>query len=353
MIISKHIKPSLQEFEDLVINTTKALNQDAMMQSEYYRGRDGRKLEQDVKDMMGKVAVDTPFEGTIELIGGQKFPDVVAKKYYGVEVKTSTQDHWITTGNSVLESTRVEDVEHIFLIFGKLAMPIEFRARKYQDCLSDVVVTHYPRYRINMELPIGETIFDKMGIAYDVMRNLQNPIAPVVSYYKNGLKEGESLWWIDNVEAEQQSSAPMTVRLWKTLGHDERKKLIVIGMVHFSEIFGISAKKYDRFTLWLVTAQSIVSTSMRDAFTAGGKVDIATKYGVFRGLPQIYEKISILKDEIKAELENRDIPMHTEYSGVAEQRQDNRLQEWIGTVARYSGLECEMVVVLLQGIFDL
>ncbi|WP_212744209.1 hypothetical protein [Maribacter sp. ACAM166] len=59
---------------------------------------------------MTDLAVGSEFENSIELIGGQKFPDIVAKKFYGIEVKTTTQNHWKTTGNSVLESTRVDDV---------------------------------------------------------------------------------------------------------------------------------------------------------------------------------------------------------------------------------------------------
>ena len=82
---------------------------------------------------MSELAVGTPFEDSIELIGGQKFPDIIAKKFYGIEVKTTTQNHWKTTGNSVLESTRVDNVERIFMLFAKLASPIEFRCRPYEE----------------------------------------------------------------------------------------------------------------------------------------------------------------------------------------------------------------------------
>lgn len=110
------------------------------------------------------------FENTIELIGGQKFPDIVANKYYGIEVKTTTQNHWKTTGNSVLEGTRVDDVERIYMLFAKLASPIEFRCRPYEEVLSEVVVTHSPRYLIDMNLKVGNTIFDKIKMPYDTLR---------------------------------------------------------------------------------------------------------------------------------------------------------------------------------------
>lgn len=41
---------------------------------------------------MAQTAKGTPFEDSIELIPGQRFPDIIAKKYYGVEVKTSKQN---------------------------------------------------------------------------------------------------------------------------------------------------------------------------------------------------------------------------------------------------------------------
>ena len=33
---------------------------------------------------------------------------------------------------------RVEDVEHIFILFGKLHKPVEFKTRRYEDCLCDI-----------------------------------------------------------------------------------------------------------------------------------------------------------------------------------------------------------------------
>lgn len=93
-------------------------------------------------------------------------------------------------GGSVAEGTRVEDVEsHIYLIW-EIHKPVEFRTRRYEECLCDIAVTHSPRYKIDMELPIGETIFDKMGISYDEMRRLENPIDPVVKYFRSILKTG-------------------------------------------------------------------------------------------------------------------------------------------------------------------
>lgn len=194
MIISNNSEPNRKEFDLLLGSTLTELNSHAKNSSKKVATLLGRNLEPFVKDVMTEIAVGTPFENSIELIGGQKFPDIVAKRFYGIEVKTTTQNHWKSTGNSVLESTRVNDVERIFMLFAKLASPIEFRCRPYEEVLSEVVVTHSPRYLIDMNLEKGKTIFDKIKMPYDTLRKKENPIKPIVNYYKSKLKAGEELW---------------------------------------------------------------------------------------------------------------------------------------------------------------
>lgn len=352
MIISNSFKPTFDEFVSLVNQTNEKLNQDAQEHPQYYQKRDGRKLETDVKKAMESAAIGTAFDGTIELIGGQKFPDITANKYYGVEVKSTTQDHWITTGNSVLESTRIEDVEHIFLIFGKLTTPIEFKVRRYQDCLSDVVVTHYPRYKINMDLSVGQTIFDKMGMDYDTMRKLANPTSPVVNYYKDNLKPGESLWWIDNISGTD-TPLPMTVRLWKTLTAAERRTFIVKGMIYFPEIFSNCKNKYDRLILWLVTNNGLVSTNMRDDFSAGGQVTIITPHTTFAKFPHVFGVVDNLKNDIRSQLLTETDNSLLHFWGVKECPSEKRLSMWIDNVAANCSLGYGQTKAVLNGIFNI
>ena len=180
MVVSVNPEPSHNELNLLINSTIDELNAHAMKAPKKMEQLRGNRLEPYVQAVMTDLAVGSKFENSIELIGGQKFPDIVVKKYYGIEVKTTTQNHWKTTGNSVLESTRVGDVERIFMLFGKLGSPIEFRARAYEECLSEVEVTHSPRYLIDMNLEKGKTIFDKINISYDTLRKKQNPIKPII-----------------------------------------------------------------------------------------------------------------------------------------------------------------------------
>ena len=211
MIVSQNRKPSFEEFSKLVQNCTLNLNIEAKSNETYFLTRNAQKLEDDVLKTLQMVAKGTSFENSIIKVSGQKFPDIVAGKYYGVEVKSSKDVNWTTLGGSINESTRVEDVERIFLTFGKLVSPIEFISRPYEECLSEVLVTHYPRYKIDMKLKSGETIFDKMEIGYDELRQMENPVRKVIQYYKSHLKKGERLWWFDDNDLEETSS-PM-VRL--------------------------------------------------------------------------------------------------------------------------------------------
>lgn len=285
MIISVNTSPPLVEFENLMKKTDLLLNDDAKKRPDYYKTRGGSLLEKDVKSALEECSKGTSFQGTIELISGQRFPDIVASKCYGIEVKSTKDNHWTSTGSSILESTRVEGIERIFMTFGKLGgNPIEFLSKPYEQCLSGIAVTHMPRYLIDMCLRKGQTIFDKLGIPYDSLRKMDNPIAPVAKYYRNQLKTGERLWWTgDDVD----ESVSATIRLWKNLSLEEKTYCKINALVLFPEIF---QGNYDEYSLWL-TSKGIVDSHLRDQFSAGGQEEycLATKEIV--RVPAIYRRV--------------------------------------------------------------
>jgi hypothetical protein len=285
MIISANSEPNRDEFNTLLDSTITKLNSHARKSARSISVLGGNKLEPYVKDVMADLAIGTPFENSIEYIGGQKFPDIIAKKYYGVEVKTTTQNHWKTTGNSVLESTRVENVERIFMLFAKLSNPIEFRCRAYEECLSEVVVTHSPRYLIDMNLEKGKTIFDKMKVPYDTLRKNENPIRPIIDYYKNRLKPGEDLWWIDQ---ENSKASNLVVKLWTNLSVREKQDIRNNAMTYFPELFSNNGDKFARLAIWLVTREGVVCRNIRDLFSAGGKGQILVGKKTYKNIPRIF-----------------------------------------------------------------
>ena len=286
MVVSVNSEPNRSEFDSLLSRTTEELNLHGQNPTKEIQKLLGRNLEPYVKDLMSELAVGTPFEDSIELIGGQKFPDIIAKKFYGIEVKTTTQNHWKTTGNSVLESTRVDNIERIFMLFAKLASPIEFRCRPYEEVLSEVVVTHSPRYLIDMNLEEGKTIFDKINMPYNTLRKKDNPIRPIVDYYKSKLKPGEELWWMDAENTNKASN--IVIRIWNNLSTIEKQKLKIRSMVYFPELFGNSNDKFGRVAIWLITGEAVVCPNVRDLYTAGGKVDLSIKDKTYKNVPRIF-----------------------------------------------------------------
>ena len=344
MIISKNNKITFDDFATLVSNATDILNAKAKIHKNYFFTRNAQKLEDDVFDALNYAAADGVFRGTIQKISGQHFPDIVAARLYGVEVKSSKDSNWTTLGGSINESTRVTDVEHIFLTFGKLIDPVEFISRPYQDCLSDVVVTHYPRYKIDMKLLSGKTIFDKIGIEYDVLRKQANPTKEVLQYYKKLLKPGERLWWLDyegDTSNDNIASASAKVRLWKTLSQAEKHKFIISAYALFPEIMGTATDKYDNFSLWLVSNYGIVSTSMRDSFSAGGRVNVDVN-GRCINLSRSVYNLFVYKDLLKQYLDSVPEFILKELWKVQSIWVD-RYAQWLGIVIKYNQ-ECECLV---------
>jgi hypothetical protein len=328
MIISANPEPNRKEFDYLLSTTIVELNSQAKKSAKTISTLAGSKIEPFVKDVMSNLAIGSPFENSIELIGGLKFPDIVAKKYYGIEVKTTTQNHWKTTGNSVLETTRVEDVERIFMLFAKLANPIEFRCRPYEECLSEVVVTHSPRYLIDMNLEKGKTIFDKIQTPYDTLRKKENPIKPIVDYYKSKLKPGEDLWWIDQ---ENTKANNLVIKIWNNLTSLEKQEVKTKAMVYFPELFSNSNEKFGRFAIWLVTREAIVCPNIWDMFTAGGKGEIMIGKKLYSNIPRIFLNLfENLNSIIETIILTSTIEL-SEYWGI-KTTEKKKVEDWIELV---------------------
>ena len=332
MIISANTEPNRNEFDLLLNSTIIELNNHAKKSAKAISLLVGNKLEPYVKDVISDLAIGTPFENSIELIGGQKFPDIVAKKYYGVEVKTTTQNHWKTTGNSILESTRVEEVERIFMLFAKLANPVEFRCRPYEECLSEIVVTHSPRYLIDMNLEEGKTIFDKIKIPYDTLRKKENPIKPIIEYYKNNLKPGEELWWIDQ---ENSKASKLVIKIWNNLSIKEKQEIKNKAMIYFPELFSNSSNKFGRLAIWLITSEGIVCPNIRDLFTAGGKVEVIIGKQTYQNIPRIFFNLFENIIPILETFMNTSSIELSEYWGKKTNEKD-KISDWINLISYHS-----------------
>lgn len=271
----------------------------------FFRGKktpSSEDFEKIVCEQMVGAAKGTQFEGTIKQTGTYEFPDILVKKFFGVEVKMTTKDHWTSTGNSILETSRIEDAERVYILFGKFGGKLDIRHRLYQECLPEVSVTHSPRYRINMALASGESIFDKIGIDYDTLRKGKNTIKTMKNYYRSQLRKGEELWWID-----QQDGAIPIIKPFRNLSDAQQENFIVEAMILFPEIFGKSRTKFEGVAAYLMAEYGAVSPHVRDLFTASGKETLSIKntsvevpqiaFRLQQRAKAIAKKIEIMDDE--------------------------------------------------------
>ena len=346
MIVSANPKPTMEEFTALMQRTDRLLNRDAQQRPSYYAKRNGSPLEDDVKSALEESAKGTPFENTIEKVSGQKFPDIVAARFYGVEVKSTKSNHWTSTGSSILESSRLPDVERIFMTFGKLGgSPIQFLSRPYEECLSGIAVTHMPRYLIDMRLQKGETIFDKMGILYEELRSMENPVLPVSKYYRSQLKKGERLWWAGDAANETVSA---TIRLWSALEAHEKRNYTVYGCVNFPEIFG---GNYDNYALWL-TSQGVVDPHIRDQFSAGGQEPMLLSNGSVAKFPGVYRRVKDNMELFLKRMRQADTTLLSEQPAVEADELEKRLSLWISKASSHSKIEYALSVDALKTMFQ-
>lgn len=272
------------------------------------------------EEMQAK-AVGTEFEGTIRQTGVAAFPDIIANSYFGVEVKMTIKDHWRSTGNSVLESLREKDVDKIYIMFGKLGGTPDVKYRLYQECLPSVSVTHSPRYQIDMNLALGKSIFDKMGISYDELRTSGDTIQQIKTYYRSQLQEGEGLWWID-----EESEAPSPViKQFRTLEAEDKERFKIDCMIFFPELFRNRAS-YDRAAAYLTTEFGAVSASLRDEFSAGGRQEVMVA-SEKRNVSQVLSQLRGYAPHITARIKEIDEELLKFYWKVSSIEED-RIQQW-------------------------
>ncbi len=208
--------------------------------------------------------------------GKQTFPDIIVWPF-GIEAKSTISDSWVSTGNSIVETTKVPGLRKIYMFFRKQgkAGASDIRFKPYEECLSDIVVTHSPRYRINMDLGPDNSIFKKMGVDYETFCKSDN-IKLAKDYYRSTLKKGEELWWID--QNEDAGITPV-IKNYSDLDNSEQKKFKIETRVYFPEVFATSTRKYVKVALHLLQNYQATCSSMRDLFSAGGQEAIKLQNG--------------------------------------------------------------------------
>lgn len=258
----------------------------------------GEDFEECVVEAVATVLRQIGIEAKIHYTkGGHAFPDIVIEfsdgSKYGIEVKSSTSSsskNWKINGNSVLGSTK-EDVIDTYIVFGKTAIGNQgFRCKRYEDAIVNVAVTHSPRYAIDMEIEPNNTFFAKSALTYKQISESDDPIGLITAYFKS---QGQRAWWLSE-------STPAAIRMFSDISRDEQLKLLGYCFVHFPEVFSSSSTKFSRCAMWLVTEHSVVSSSLRDNFSAGGKYE----YLDFGRIPRIYKTLEDCREYVLQALED-------------------------------------------------
>lgn len=304
-------------FADFMCKTEAYLNDQTMGDARLYKDCKGTRLENVALRVLHKLCVDTPFKKeNIILVSGHSFPDIETRPCYGVEVKTTEKDSWTSTGSSIVESTRNENIKRIYMLFGKLGGErAEFRCRPYEKCLSNIAVTHSPRYLIDMDLSQNgsPTIFDKMAIGYDEFRVLDEceKVLRLRKYYKKqAIANGKMQmpWWMGETESTE-ATAPV-VSLYNEQSAALKDKINVRMFVLFP--FDIIHGKYQRAALWMCTRFSVIMPNMRDIFSAGGKIECLGKLALSDKMPQVLQRIYNYRVDIVALLKHLDSQTFTD-----------------------------------------
>lgn len=255
------------QFENLLERTKSTVLQE-LSSIEDPSALTGNQFEKLVFSHMQKNAVGTEFENILRHTPDREFPDIVDDEFFGIEVKATKKDDWTSIGNSVLESSRDVRTRKIYVFFGKLGGNPDIMWKDYEDCLRGIAVTHYPRYQIDMKLSEGNSIFDKMGVSYDQIKASDNPVQPIRRYYKSLMKEGQALWWMDDNTENVTVSAPI-VSNYSSLSQAEKNSIMTDIYIRFPVVLSKGNKKYAEVATYLISEKSVVSSSLRDSFSAG------------------------------------------------------------------------------------
>lgn len=306
-IRNRDIHEANQAFADFMKKTEDCFNAKSLENPKLYKNCSPSELEVITEGMLKMIAPSTPFlSSDIKLVSGHAFPDILATDYYGVEVKSTNKDKWTSTGSSIVESTRPDLVERIYMLFGCLGSnPPSFKCRLYQDCLSNIAVTHSPRYLIDMNLKDSANIFSLMDVDYDSFRILpeKQKIEAVRRYYSKKARlehKVEMPWWMNE-------SSSVNISIFSDQDFETKQELICRAFIYFPNIYDSdSSFGYKQFALWLCNRHSLIIHNVRDVFSAGGQLKSVNGKILKTPYPNVVKRILNYRSRIEEILSNID-----------------------------------------------
>lgn len=266
----------------------------------------------------------------------QAFPDI-AMGEYGVEVKFTLQDTWRCIANSVLETQRVEEVRHIYIVYGKMGGKPEVRWAEWEDSVVHVRTSHVPRFEVDLSdtSKHRESLFRQMGVRYDDFRRLSmSEKMKYVRAYARKIHPDGRLWWIEDSDGEQQHTTPLQARLYTNLTMEEKTRLRAEAALLCPKIVmsGRARNKYDDMVLYLLTYHGVLCHQARDLFSAGS---VAVPAGKERGGIYIERALRLIEGDMIAAAERMDDALFVEYWGESVPK-DQRIKRWLEKADGYA-----------------
>lgn len=251
-------------------------------ESDFPRIPSSDEFEEACKNAISKVE---GIEGVDYKKGSSRFPDItfsIDDSKIGVEVKLITTNTWKAKGNSAVASTAVKGIDEIYILAGRFikdASP-EYKMKPMGKCISNVKVTHNPRYEIDMAYDKGDFCENAFRMKYDRLRIIPKEDREAV---------------IGRFIAEDRYQK-----------FDENKdniknKLLAEIFVLFPEVFSKHSRqnphKFSRMSGWLF-GHHIYPKNVRDLISSKGQ----WKYEGFN-IPKIYETLNLIKNEFHKTIE--------------------------------------------------
>lgn len=258
------------------------------------------------------------------------FPDIIANGF-GVEVKTTTRDSWLSVGNSVFEGTRDPSVSEIYVMFGKMGGLPSVRWGRYEERITHVRISHAPRFVLEMDRE--SSIFEKMGISYEEFSKLspEEKMQHVRNYSRGRLKPGERLWWLE--DDPQENLLPVEIKMFMDLTKEEKRRLRAEAAILCPQICGGSRQKtkYYDVSTFLLRVHGVLAPQTRDLFSAGS---VAMKDGV-RGGNHLLRALKDIEIEMRNAAMSLEPSLFIEYWGESVPPEE-RIKRWLALADRYA-----------------
>lgn len=310
-----------EDFERLLDKTADQLNREVRESTKYHKPDDFQKRVLEVMQSIAK-SEQLKVEPSFHIHG---FPDIHANGF-GVEVKSTNKDSWLSVGNSIFEGMRDARVTQVYVMFGKMGGMPAVKWGRYEDCITHVRISHAPRFVLEMEpesAASSASLFSKLKVAYEEFAKLgpEEKMKYVRDYSRGRLKPGERLWWLED---ENSQGVELEVRLYMRLDAKQKIKLRAEGAILFPGIVagGRVQDKYNDIAFFFLKHRNVFCPQTRDLYSAGS---VAGKERGGNYLQRALKKIEAAMKDAAANLQDH---LFEEYWGATVPK-DQRIKEWL------------------------